>query len=339
LNVLDDDALTEMIADVVDLRQEALKLTQGTILTLQHDTQRDVSEQALDTLHVKIYNSMSSCSLEHSFHWRSLYTDLSIARAVIAIHPLRTTINAKLAVSQLDKAIVFAGAPGDGRLDLILDLIASIQSEHLSNDHRCSPSAEFTPFLLVPGHLPKLPTLLTSRDNVLCLQDPPAFTTFVSTLCKRPFVLKGFAKDWPALNERNWLSLDYLRSVAGRGRQVPVEVGSDYRTDDWTQRLMDWDDFLDALAYPTGTAEEGREVLYLAQHNLFKQFPALASGILEPDYVYASLAPSEDYPDYHPPANEEQLVKNVWLGPEGAVSPAHTVGPPLTSKNSWLMGM
>ena len=35
--------------------------------------------------------------------------------------------------------------------------------------------------------------------------------------------------------------------------------------------------------------------------------------------------PPEDFPQYVPPANDERLVLNAWLGPAGTVSPAHTV--------------
>jgi lysine-specific demethylase 8 len=104
---------------------------------------------------------------------------------------------------------------------------------------------------------------------------------------------------------------------------VPVEVGSDYRSDGWSQKFMPWDDFLDYLecshkSIPT-------EVLYLAQHSLLTQFPALRRDIAVPDYVYACPNPTSDFPDYKPPSNDEQLVTNIWFGPKGTISPAHTV--------------
>ena len=111
-----------------------------------------------------------------------------------------------------------------------------------------------------------------------------------------------------------------------------MEVGSDYREDDWTQKMMPWDAFLasiEELEKQNQTqADAGLSpgpLLYLAQHSLFNQFPALKEDVVVPDYVYADLPPPEDFPQYVPPANDERLVLNAWLGPAGTVSPAHTV--------------
>jgi lysine-specific demethylase 8 len=141
----------------------------------------------------------------------------------------------------------------------------------------------------------------------------------------RPFIIRGYIRDWPAMKEHPWASTDYLRSIAGPGRVIPIEIGSDYRNDDWTQKLMDWDDFLAALDSQELEQPHKRDVLYLAQHNLLRQFPALRADITVPDYIYASVSPPVDFPGYKPPANDEQLVINAWLGPGETISPAHTV--------------
>src|ERR1700691_4752243 len=127
------------------------------------------------------------------------------------------------------------------------------------------------------------------------------------------------------MQEHPWASIDYLRSIAAPGRMVPIEVGSDYRNDDWTQKMMVWNDFLAALDSQGHADQDKPDVLYLAQHDLLKQFPTLRADIIVPDYVYASLEPPADFPGYKPPSNEEQLVVNAWLGPGGTISPAHTV--------------
>jgi lysine-specific demethylase 8 len=128
------------------------------------------------------------------------------------------------------------------------------------------------------------------------------------------------------MQERPWSSVDYLRSVAGPGRIVPVEVGKDYRNDDWTQKLMNWDEFLESIDFPDRPSRQTPgDVLYLAQHNLLTQFPALRADIVIPDYLYACPSCPVDFPAYKPPANEEQFVLNAWLGPKGTISPAHTV--------------
>lgn len=254
--------------------------------------------------------------------WRRMYTDACIFRSLadLILHKSSTTKSSlKVAVARLDRAIIIAGACGEKRLELIQDLITGIQliiphSETSGEDLPPSPTTT------------KIDLPMTFSAPVQRLDSPPSFSTFISRLCSRPFVLPGFIREWPALTDHPWRSLEYLRTVAGPGRVVPIEVGSDYRTDDWTQKMMDMDEFLDALsAFAHGHAN-GSPILYLAQHSIFMQFPALRDDIIVPDYLYTSLPAPDNYPQYKPPRNEEQLVMNAWLGPTGTVSPAHTVG-------------
>lgn len=48
----------------------------------------------------------------------------------------------------------------------------------------------------------------------------------------------------PALSSPPFLSIEYLRSVAGC-RTVPVEVGSRYTDEEWSQTLLTLNDFID----------------------------------------------------------------------------------------------
>lgn len=63
--------------------------------------------------------------------------------------------------------------------------------------------------------------------------------------------------------------------------------------------------------------------VYLAQHGLFRQFPALEADFSVPDYVFSSPEAQLVPPGvaYAPPS--EPLV-NVWIGSPGVLSPAHT---------------
>jgi lysine-specific demethylase 8 len=222
-------------------------------------------------------------------------------------------------VARLDHALIIAGAPGQGVQTLIHDLILRTQAEHLPRKPFQYNPKPATGLTRSPSS--HLPVLSTSFGIIPRLIDPPSLSVFRRELFDKPFILTGFASDWPAMNEHPWHSIDYLRSVAGRGRVVPVEVGKDYRTDDWTQRMMTWDDFLHVLEGPTCS----QTILYMAQHNLFSQFHALRGDILIPDYVYTAPQAPATYPFYRPPNNEENLTLNAWLGPAGTVSPAHTV--------------
>lgn len=245
-----------------------------------------------------------------------MYTDACLvwSLAHIAYSPVLDQLIALQSINMLDHAIVVAGAPGEGRLDLVLLCIHSIQKKYLP----------LRSLELLPTQHPSSPssrTLESSSATIPSIQ-PPSFASFKHSHSHAPFLLRGFIQHWPAANERPWASDAYLRSVAGPGRIVPVEVGKDYRRDDWTQIMMSWDEFLASVAAPD---HDGDEVVYLAQHNIMRQFPALRDDIIVPDYVYAALPAPESFPQYKPPANEEELVVNAWFGPAGTESPAHTV--------------
>ncbi|KAH7908586.1 hypothetical protein BJ138DRAFT_1157340 [Hygrophoropsis aurantiaca] len=265
------------------------------------------------------YKNMASLPPSRSKCWRRLYTDACIFKALAqVIHPDQVSIAIALeAIGTLDRAIITAGAAGEGRLPLILDFIREIQSAYLSAYPMGLPLFD----LSIDDRF-QSPKCATYCDTPPCIS-PPSFTAFQNQWAHTPFILRKYLSDWPAMTDHPWSSIEYLHSVAGPGRVVPVEVGEDYRSEEWSQRLIDWNTFLSSL-YTHHQDQGKREVLYLAQHNLLTQFPALRDDIIVPDYVYSSLSPPANCPGYAPPGNEDRLIINVWLGPKGTISPAHT---------------
>ncbi|KAH8240182.1 hypothetical protein KR032_011957 [Drosophila birchii] len=138
--------------------------------------------------------------------------------------------------------------------------------------------------------------------------DAPSLSEF-QTKCfqpEQPTLLLNTIEHWPA--RAKWLDLNYLLRVAGN-RTVPIEIGSNYASDEWSQQLVKIRDFLERQF---GMKKAKQEIEYLAQHELFSQIPALKSDISIPDYCSISQE--------HPPGSVD--IK-AWLGPAGTISPMH----------------
>ncbi|XP_058115908.1 bifunctional peptidase and arginyl-hydroxylase JMJD5 isoform X2 [Anopheles coustani] len=124
---------------------------------------------------------------------------------------------------------------------------------------------------------------------------------------KQPAIIRGIIKDWPAMEL--WHDPGYLLSIAGE-RTVPIELGSQYSNDDWSQKLMKFGEFVEQnICTNSPSPLDGNRTAYLAQHDLFDQVPALRRDITVPDYIGRT--------DANP------RIK-AWLGPKGTVSPLHT---------------
>jgi hypothetical protein len=269
-----------------------------------------------DIAHEKMPLSSSAC-------WRRLYTDTCVLMSLFDILDCPDESVALQSIARLDRAIIIAGAAGDGRLDLILSVIRRIQSHFFPSEQHFE-AHQISDSLNLPLPIYASVGLASSSHDIPHLNEAPSISMFQRQFSKQPFILRGYIRDWPAMQEHPWSSLDYLRYVAGPGRIVPVEVGKDYRADDWSQKLMEWDKFIASINFSGGEQLQD-EVLYLAQHNLLMQFPALRADLIVPDYAFSCIPAPADFPDYRPPGNDEQLVINAWLGPKGTISPAHTV--------------
>ena len=125
---------------------------------------------------------------------------------------------------------------------------------------------------------------------------------------KIPVIIKDALWNWPALSDntdRFW-SVQYLKHVAGY-RTVPVEIGSRYTDDNWTQTLMTINDFIENYVENSSQQRKG----YLAQHNLFDQISELSDDFEVPEYCYTG-------------DDSDDIAINAWFGPSDTVSPLHT---------------
>ncbi|CAK9304081.1 unnamed protein product [Gordionus sp. m RMFG-2023] len=166
---------------------------------------------------------------------------------------------------------------------------------------------------------------------------------------EEPLVIIKSIIDWPCFqydsksNRAMKWNLEYLLNVCGP-RTVPIEIGSKYTDEQWTQKLMLFSDFIKDYIL-----DDNNPKGYLAQHLLFEQIPELKEDIDIPIYCMCTLsneliAFKKNKEKFHnnknlssskfninnnvernmPEANiEEDVEINCWFGPAGTVSPLH----------------
>ncbi|MCJ1397997.1 hypothetical protein MMC11_001193 [Xylographa trunciseda] len=272
---------------------------------------------ANDQLHVFPFKDVNPC-------WRRLYTDASIAKAVLAITAHLSgdgKMQAGIAwldevVRTLDMALIMTGAPL--REGMIEDLFSELE-EFTRDDHdaprrkrrkteSCFPVASIRgPEIGFPIKRSKMSISGFEKH----LENP------------LPLVITEAIEHWPALLERPWRNPSYLleRTLGGR-RLVPVELGRSYTDDGWGQTIITFREFMDTYLLDSKHDRIG----YLAQHDLFAQIPSLRNDISIPDFCYTdppSLTVGTPLATKRTPRLEEPLL-NAWFGPAGTISPLHT---------------
>lgn len=320
---------------VIAVQEQALtpgkmqsKLDRAKSLLYQADVLVDL---AREMLHAFPYREVPAC-------WRELYSDAGILKA-LALGILASTGDLnddsnedktsllRQALMACDQVLVMAGASGPGRRSFVFELIVALENRiqgadtlsRLPPKRRRLSTQQYEEVVVVEeeegetssGQTPQI-RFPISRVHLPTMD---AFQSHVNgPLGGIPMIITGAIDHWPAL--QRWKDPKALCRIAGPDRLVPVEIGSQYTDEQWTQKLVTLKDFVDQFIVNKSSTKG--PVGYLAQHDLFEQIPRLRRDIDIPDYCLVA-PPQQD--GYEPP---EDVLLNAWFGPGGTVSPMHT---------------
>ncbi|MCJ1290094.1 hypothetical protein MMC34_001629 [Xylographa carneopallida] len=275
----------------------------------------DLIQLANAKLHVFPFSAVDAC-------WRRLYTDASIAKAVLVIQArlaqgaeaVEGTAWLDEVVRTLDMALIMTGALlREGMVEEMFSQLELLTRDEGRGGKRRKGERSFA---VTGARCPEIEFPIERAEMSL-----PNFERHLAK--SLPIVINGAIEHWPALHDRPWADASYLleRTLGGR-RLVPVELGRSYTDEGWGQTIIPFRKFMDTYLLDGSRDEIG----YLAQHDLFAQIPALRRDILIPDFCYTDPPP----PAAGTPlaaksvSRLEEPLLNAWFGPAGTISPLHT---------------
>ncbi|ODN03338.1 Lysine-specific demethylase 8 [Orchesella cincta] len=249
--------------------------------------------------------------------WRKLYTCLAILKVCFLVLKRSSDIEV---IKECDMGILMGEPICQNVLSKIAEEISSRISISANPKVNCNDNTNHEVMTMTPTTSEQEKVDLVERGKVVLknkssnefevtLAKKPSLQEFLSFMnTETPALLSDTINHWPALNKWN---VEYIHRVAGF-RTVPVEVGQKYTSEDWTQKVMTIDEFINKYMKPSTEIKCPDDIGYVAQYHLFRQLPELGKDIRVPEYC--TLGSISD---------NENVEINAWFGPADTISPTH----------------
>jgi lysine-specific demethylase 8 len=184
--------------------------------------------------------------------WRYLY-GYSILYKILGFSLLKEVINVNEIIKLCDMGLLMSGPLLEKQFNQIINFLIksnqtnNIESFDINIKKRKLSDVELT----------------IHDEHALKIEISPSIETFREEffLKNTPVIIDKQMEHWPAMSK--W-SIEYLKMISGQ-RTVPIEIGSKYTEEDWSQKLMTINEFIDRFIV------NEQNTGYLAQHPLFDQ--------------------------------------------------------------------